>query len=464
MSEILPPTPNLPRKYQYSQFELSRILVGVTGGSAAGKTTLCETIKKEMQYDNEFDISILSLDSFYKGVDKTKVDISHYNFDHPAALDWDLAFQVISTLLQGNPAQIPVYCFVTHQRLDKYEIVMPSQVIIFEGILALYDERIRNLMQYKIFMHCDDDIRLCRRIIRDVSERGRQVDGVLVQYNRFVKKSFEDFVKPTMSLADIIIPGSRNNDVSVAFIVNHLKNLTKQFGQLKDKMTTILYFGDLLYQVDGLMNKTIKNNAEELLYERKVNKQFIFPTEEITKQDYLHAVHYIINFKLQNQKQLFKVIKQCWKLNFTVLTKALFQEQIEVTKIQVLKLDDIYVNEKIILEDLQQEYILINLPFLFAPGVQFITSLSVALRKQYPKHKFIILNLFSDIKTIVQGQESYKNLKMLLNSFLVGRYDKFLQSICVGQNPTDPNFFYQADKLYQKTLKSFQKLKLKQNL
>lgn len=86
-----------------------------------------------------------------------------------------------------------------------------------------------------------------------------------------------------MSLADIIIPGSRNNDVSVALIVNHLKNLTKQFGQLKDKMTTILYFGDILYQVDGLMNKTIKNNIDDLLYEKKVNKQFIFPTEELTK-------------------------------------------------------------------------------------------------------------------------------------------------------------------------------------
>lgn len=108
-------------------------------------------------------------------------------------------------------------------------------MIVFEGILALYDERIRALMSYKIFIHCDgkwcviylDDIRLCRRILRDVNERGRTVESVLSQYNRFVKSSYDDFIAPSMSVADIIIPGSRDNHISVSFIVNNLKNLAK---------------------------------------------------------------------------------------------------------------------------------------------------------------------------------------------------------------------------------------------
>ena len=104
---------------------------------------------------------------------------------------------------------IPVYSFKTHSREPQGELIEPREVIFFEGILALYDARIRNLMNFKIFIHCDDDIRLCRRIVRDVNERGRQVEGVLHQYNRFVKKSFDNYIKPTMNYADIIVPGSR---------------------------------------------------------------------------------------------------------------------------------------------------------------------------------------------------------------------------------------------------------------
>jgi len=129
--------------------------VGVAGGSAAGKTTLCESVRESMSFDKDFEITIVSLDSFYKGLDKSVVEVKDYNFDHPDALDFDLAYSVLLRLLEGSPADIPNYDFCTHNRTETWNLTMPTTVIFFEGILAFYDERIRNLMHYKFFIHCD---------------------------------------------------------------------------------------------------------------------------------------------------------------------------------------------------------------------------------------------------------------------------------------------------------------------
>ena len=102
-----------------------------------------------------------------------------YNFDHPEAIDWDLAYENICQLMRGEKALIPVYSFVTHQRSAEFEEKQPADIILVEGILALYDERIRSKLNYKIFVHCDHDVRLCRRILRDVEQRGRDVEGIL---------------------------------------------------------------------------------------------------------------------------------------------------------------------------------------------------------------------------------------------------------------------------------------------
>ena len=162
-----------------------------------------------MSFDGSFDITIISLDNFYKGVDSTKEDPKQYNFDHPDALDFDDAYRALKSLMEGKPTLIPLYNFKKHKREPTGELVEPKEIIFFEGILALYDPRIRNLMNFKIFIHCDDDIRLCRRICRDVNERGRQIEGVLHQYNRFVKKAFDNYIKPTMNYADLIVPGAK---------------------------------------------------------------------------------------------------------------------------------------------------------------------------------------------------------------------------------------------------------------
>ena len=145
----------LKRKRTFSEEGVDRILIGVTGGSAAGKTTLCENIQKLMSFDANFNVLLIALDSFYKPLDKTLVKAEDYNFDHPDALDFDSAYEVLKALMRGDTAEVPRYCFVTHSRLSEKDKVEPTEVIIFEGIFSLYDRRIRDLMKYKIFINCD---------------------------------------------------------------------------------------------------------------------------------------------------------------------------------------------------------------------------------------------------------------------------------------------------------------------
>ena len=135
-------------------------------GSASGKSTLCENIIKELKGESS-SFTVISLDSYYKSL--AHIDLAKdYNFDHPSALDWELAYDNICSLLKRKVTEVPIYSFVTHTRQQETETKHPADIILVEGILALYDERVRNKLNYKIFVHCDDDVRLCRRIIRDV--------------------------------------------------------------------------------------------------------------------------------------------------------------------------------------------------------------------------------------------------------------------------------------------------------
>jgi len=205
------------------------VLVGVAGGSASGKTTLCNRIISELSFRN---CSVLSLDSFYKGgIPPEKV--ASYNFDHPDSLDFDLCYEVLKKLVQKKDAEIPVYSFVTHSRAEQWEKIKPCDIILFEGILALHDPRIVELMNLKIFVQCDDDIRLYRRLLRDVKERGRDVEGILYQYNTFVKPSFNDFIKPSMKNANIIVPGNSDNAVAINLIVDNLRSQVSRLEALK---------------------------------------------------------------------------------------------------------------------------------------------------------------------------------------------------------------------------------------
>ena len=209
-------------------------LIGVAGGSASGKTSVCEKILSCLQTKS---VAIISQDSFYKVLSPEEIkqaNDANYNFDHPKSFDWELLKSVIFELREGKTVKIPHYDFKTHSRTKDEELIGCLDVVLVEGILLFYMPEILEMLDMKIFVDEDADTRLARRIRRDIKERGRDLENVLAQYLTFVKPSFEEFILPTKKNADIIIPRGRENIVAINLIVQHIKyqlNSRKKINQ-----------------------------------------------------------------------------------------------------------------------------------------------------------------------------------------------------------------------------------------
>ena len=192
------------------------IIIGVTGGSGSGKTSVSRAI-----FNNFPDHSIMMLeqDSYYK--DQSHLSFEerlNTNYDHPFAFDNDLLIQHVGDLLNYKAIEKPVYDYVAHTRSQATIIQEPKEVIILEGILILEDERLRDLMDIKVYVDTDDDIRIIRRIKRDMEERGRTLDSVIEQYLTVVKPMYLQFIEPTNRYEDIIVPEGGENHVAIDLI------------------------------------------------------------------------------------------------------------------------------------------------------------------------------------------------------------------------------------------------------
>ncbi|KAG8436515.1 hypothetical protein GDO86_007571 [Hymenochirus boettgeri] len=201
-------------------------LIGVGGGTASGKSSVCSKIV-QLLGQNEVDhhqkqVVMISQDSFYRILtpeQKTKAIKGQFNFDHPDAFDNELILKTLKEIMEGKTVEIPVYDFVSHSRKEEAVVVYPADVVLFEGILAFYVQEIRDLFQMKLFVDTDADTRLSRRVLRDINERGRDLEQVLTQYITFVKPAFEEFCLPTKKYADVIIPRGADNVVAINLIV-----------------------------------------------------------------------------------------------------------------------------------------------------------------------------------------------------------------------------------------------------
>ncbi|XP_006922051.1 uridine-cytidine kinase-like 1 isoform X2 [Pteropus alecto] len=196
--------------------------IGLGGGSASGKTTVARMIIEALDVPW---VVLLSMDSFYKVLTQQQQEqaaLNNYNFDHPDAFDFDLIVATLQKLKQGKSVKVPVYDFTTHSRKKDWKTLYGANVIIFEGIMAFADKTLLELLDMKIFVDTDSDIRLVRRLRRDISERGRDIAGVIKQYNKFVKPAFEQYIQPTMRLADIVVPRGSGNTVAIDLIVQHV--------------------------------------------------------------------------------------------------------------------------------------------------------------------------------------------------------------------------------------------------
>uniref|UniRef100_A0A8B9FF39 Uridine-cytidine kinase n=1 Tax=Amazona collaria TaxID=241587 RepID=A0A8B9FF39_9PSIT len=197
-------------------------VIGLGGGSASGKTTVATMIIEALDVPW---VVLLSMDSFYKVLTKQQQEqaaSNDFNFDHPDAFDFDLIIATLKKLKQGKSVKIPIYDFTTHSRKKEWKTLYGANVIIFEGIMAFADKELLKLLDLKIFVDTDSDIRLVRRLRRDISERGRDIEGVIKQYNKFVKPAFDQYIQPTMRLADIVVPRGSGNTVAIDLIVQHV--------------------------------------------------------------------------------------------------------------------------------------------------------------------------------------------------------------------------------------------------
>ena len=203
------------------------LVIGIAGGSGSGKTTLMNNIVSRFSED----ITVLSHDSYYKRHDDmTYEERCQLNYDEPAALETELMVKHLDRLRNGEAIDCPVYDFTVHNRSDEVTRIEPSRIIIVEGILIFENEALRDLMDIRIFVDTDADIRLCRRVKRDVNKRGRSLESVLTQYQQTVKPMYEKYVEPSKKYAHILVPEGGKNTVAQEFIISLLeKHLEGRF-------------------------------------------------------------------------------------------------------------------------------------------------------------------------------------------------------------------------------------------
>lgn len=192
------------------------IIIGVTGGSGSGKTSVSRAILANFPNAK---IAMIEHDSYYK--DQSHLTFEERvttNYDHPLAFETDLLINHLKELIADRPVDIPIYDYTQHTRSEKSYRQEPQDVFIVEGILVLEDQRLRDLMDIKLFVDTDDDIRIIRRIKRDMQERGRSLDSIIEQYTRVVKPMYHQFIEPTKRYADIVIPEGVSNLVAIDLI------------------------------------------------------------------------------------------------------------------------------------------------------------------------------------------------------------------------------------------------------
>lgn len=202
------------------------ILIGITGGTGSGKSTIAREIYK--QFD-ETCIAMLEQDSYYKD----QSDLSYEeriktNYDHPDAFDTSLLVEHLNLLLEGQVIEKPIYNFEIHNRIEETVSVEPKEIIIVEGILVLQEKILRDMLDIKIYVDTDADVRFIRRLVRDINERGRTTDSVINQYLNVVKPMHEQFTEPTKRHADIIIPEGGHNKVAVDIITANISQILQK--------------------------------------------------------------------------------------------------------------------------------------------------------------------------------------------------------------------------------------------
>ncbi|HLV39326.1 uridine kinase [Xanthomarina sp.] len=192
------------------------LIIGIAGGTGCGKTTVVNQILDQLP---EGEVGVISQDSYYKDTSHLSLDERvKINFDHPRSIDFELLEEHLKELKKGNDIQQPIYSFIKHNRTGDIILTHPRKVMIVEGILILTNPELREMFDIKIFVHTDSDERLIRRLKRDITERGRDIEEVLARYQNTLKPMHQQFIEPMKEYADIIIPNNKYNTVAVDIV------------------------------------------------------------------------------------------------------------------------------------------------------------------------------------------------------------------------------------------------------
>ncbi|KAK3677864.1 Uridine kinase [Recurvomyces mirabilis] len=231
-SNTLGPVEGNVQRAHYSPPWADTSIIGIAGSSGSGKTSLSHAIIKELSLPW---VVILSMDSFYKPLttkESAAAFRNEYDFDAPEAIDFDVLVERLRDIKSGQKANIPVYSFEKHARLERSTTIYSPHVLILEGIFALHDQRVLDMLDMKIFAEADADLCLSRRLLRDVRERGRDIEGCVKQWFSFVKPNFHKYVEPQRNVADIIVPRGTENKVAISMVSDRIHKTLKEKSKM----------------------------------------------------------------------------------------------------------------------------------------------------------------------------------------------------------------------------------------
>lgn len=202
------------------------LVVGIAGGTGSGKTTFTQALA--LHLGDDVSVTTMTHDDYYRAHDDLEYDErALLNYDHPDAFETDLMVRHLASLKRGEAIDVPVYDFTVHNRSNKTRRVEPARVVLVEGIMIFHAQELRDLMDIKVFVDADADVRILRRALRDMNERARSLESVVSQYLATVKPMHEQFVEPTKQYADIIVPGTSTGTVAVDMLASYIREFVR---------------------------------------------------------------------------------------------------------------------------------------------------------------------------------------------------------------------------------------------
>ncbi|CAL5405246.1 unnamed protein product [Camellia sinensis] len=413
---------------------------GVAGGAASGKTTVCDMIIEQLRDQR---VVLVNQDSFYHNLTPEELTTVHeYNFDHPDAFDTEQLLCAMEKLKHGQEVDIPKYDFKSYKSdvfparsyphvlsstpttaALKFCQVNPSDVILLEGILIFHDPHVRDLMNMKIFVDTDADVRLARRIRRDIVEKGRDINMVLDQYSKFVKPAFDDFILPTKKYADIIIPRGGDNHVAVDLIVQHIRtklgqhDLCKIYPNLYVIQSTFQIRGmhtlirdaqttkhDFVFYADRLIRLVVEHGLGHLPF---TEKQVITPTGSVyTGVDFCKRLCGVS--VIRSGESMENALRACCK-------------GIKIGKILIHREGD--NGQQLIYEklpkDISDRHVLLLDPIL-GTGNSAVQAISLLIKKGVPESNIIFLNLISAPQGVHVVCKRFPRIKIVTSEIEIG--------------------------------------------